>query len=67
MRKGARLSLDHLAPITERSIMSKHDRKEPPLLRLVNHIKKNKTSIYTYIFAVLVGFVFALPFAGVTL
>ena len=47
--------------------MSKHDRKEPPLLRLVNHIKKNKTSIYTYIFAVLVGFVFALPFAGVTL
>lgn len=67
MRKGARLSLDHLAPITERSIMSKHDRKEPPLLKVVKHIKANKTSIYTYIFAVLLGFVFALPFAGVTL
>jgi uncharacterized membrane protein len=67
MRKGARLSLDHLAPITERSIMSKHDRKEPPLLRLVNHIKKHKTSISYYFYAVLLGCVFALPFAGVTI
>lgn len=67
MRKGARLSLDHLAPITERSIVNNHNRKEPPLQKLVKHIKANKTIISTYFYAVLVGFVFALPFAGVTL
>ena len=67
MRKGARLSLDHLAPITERSIVNNHNRKEPPLLRLVKHIKANKTSISHNLSLAFLIVVFAMTFAGVTL
>lgn len=67
MRKGARLSLDHLAPITERSIVNNHNRKEPPLQKLVKHIKAHKTSI-SYYFAMLCWIaVMGMVFAGVTL
>jgi hypothetical protein len=47
--------------------MSKHDRKEPPLLRLVNHIARHKTSISYYVSMAFLISVFAMTFAGVTL
>jgi hypothetical protein len=47
--------------------MSKHDRKEPPLLKVVKHIKANKTSISYYLSMAFLIVVFAMTFAGVTL
>ncbi len=47
--------------------MSKHDRKEPPLLRLVNHIARHKTSISYYVSMAFLIAVIGMTFAGVTL
>ncbi len=47
--------------------MSKHDRKEPPLLKVVKHIKANKTRITHNLSLAFLILVFAMTFAGVTL